>query len=98
VSRQTRGPILLIIAGALASFAMFAYTIADFTENTRRQEAILREQSTLRAQDVQLIQERAKLDFRNEREIQERADLRNQFNTIIKSLERIETAVQTSSQ
>jgi hypothetical protein len=98
VSRQTRGPILLIIAAALASFAMIAYTIGDFTEKARRQESILREQSMLRSQDVQLIQERVKLDFRTEREAQERADLRNQYNTIIKALQRIENAVQTSFQ
>jgi hypothetical protein len=97
VSRETRGPILLVIGATLAAFAVIAYTISDFNEKTQRQEAIIREQSTLRAQDVQLIQERAKLDSRNERELQERAELRSQINTIISSLERIEKTVQTSS-
>ena len=95
--RETRGPILLVVAATLAAFAMIAYTIGDFREKTQRQEAILREQSCLRAQDVMLIQERAKLESRNEREVQERVELRNQFNTIFQSLQRIEEAVQSSS-
>jgi hypothetical protein len=97
VRRETRGPLLLVIAATLAAFAMIAYTISDFNEKTQRQQAIVREQSTLRVQDVHLIQERAKLDFRNERELQERVELRSQINTIISALERIENIVQTSS-
>ena len=74
---------------------MISFTIDEFREKTQRQEAIFREQSTLRAQDVRLIQERARLDSRQEREVQDRADLRSQFNTIIQSLQRIEKAVQS---
>ncbi len=96
MSREAQGRILLVIAAALFFFAILTYTINDFTERAQRQEAIIRESDALRAQDVLLIQEKAKLDFRNEKDSQERLELRGQFNTIIQALQRIEEAVQSS--
>jgi hypothetical protein len=46
---------------------------------------------------MELSPEQATLVSRNQREAQERAELVNQYNTIIQSLQRIEKAVQTSS-
>ncbi len=93
--REPRGPILLIIAGVLSLFAIISFTINEFREKAQRQEAILPRAERCMSQDVRLIQERARLDSRQEREVQDRANLRSQFNTIIQSLQRIEKAVQS---
>jgi hypothetical protein len=95
VRREPRGPVLLVIASVLSLFAIISFTINEFREKAQRQEAIFRERSVLRAQDVRSIQERAQLDSRQGREVQDRADLRSQFNAIIQSLQRIEKAVQS---
>jgi hypothetical protein len=97
VSRETRGPFLLILAAVLSLSAIISSLIDDFRVKAQRQEAIVREQGALRAQDVELSQERTTLVSRNPRETLERAELVNQYNTIIQSLQRIENAVQTSS-
>jgi hypothetical protein len=97
VSRDTRGPLLLVIAAILSLFAFGSYLIGDFRDKAQRREMIAREQGTLHTNNAQLIQERATLESRNDREVQERAELRSQYGAIIDSLRRIEKAVQSAS-
>jgi arginine/ornithine N-succinyltransferase beta subunit len=97
VTRITRCPSLLIIAGILAFFAVVAYVIGDFKDRAQRRDAILREQGFERARVVRLFDDRAQLDSRDDKVTRDRADLHGQYNTIIQSLQRIEKAVQSPS-
>ncbi len=87
---------LLTLAGIFLIFALIAYLVGEMQEKVQRNEAI-RYQNDQQVQKEQWNQERARLYFRSEQSRQERAELLDQYKTIIQSLRRIEKAVEPAS-
>jgi hypothetical protein len=90
VNRADRGPLLLIVAGALLLLAVVAYVINDAEDNSRWREATLRDRQAIQAQAQRSIGELKALRDESVRTIRDRRGLHDQQEAILKSLARIE--------
>jgi hypothetical protein len=88
----------LVATGLFSSSAIIAYVMGDVKDRTQRNQALVQERRVERARGAELVHDRAKFDSQNEKVVQEWAQLRGQYDTIIQSLQRIEKAAQSSAQ
>jgi hypothetical protein len=89
VNRAERGPLLLFVAGVLLLLAVAAYLINDAEDQSRRIEASF-ERRALDAQTRRSMAELRVLRDENDRMRQDRTDIRDRQEEILKSLSRIE--------
>jgi type II secretory pathway component PulM len=97
VNRVDRGPFLLGLAGTLLLLAVVAYLISDAEANLERKESALRTQEALHMQTERAIAECRIHEAENDRIKKDRARLDSQQDAIIKSLRRIEAALETAA-
>jgi hypothetical protein len=88
---------LLSLAGVLLLLAVVAYLISEAEDTLQRKKSALRSQEALRIQEERAIADRKVYEAENEEIKKERAKLDSQQNVIIKSLKRIEAALETAA-
>ena len=89
MNRAERGPLLLFFAGVLLLLAVVAYLINDAEDQSREIEASL-ERRALDVQTRRSMAEMRALRDENDRFRQDRANMRDRQEEILKSLGRIE--------
>jgi hypothetical protein len=94
VNRVDRGLLLLAAAGILLLLTLGAHLIGDVEASSRPREAALRSQGALRAQVEELVEDGRMLQAQTEQAGKDRAELHRQQDTIIRSLQRIEKALE----
>jgi hypothetical protein len=97
VNRADRGPLLLIVAGVSLLLAVVAYVINDAEHNSRRRAATLRERQELQAQAQRSIVELKSLRDESVRTIRDGAEIHEQHEAILRSLERIEKLLEATA-
>lgn len=89
MNRVERGPLLLFVAGVLLLLAVVAYLINDAEDQSRQIEASF-ERQALDVQTRHSMAEVRVLRDENDRMRQDRANIRDRQEEILKSLGRIE--------